>query len=218
MDIVFDNVSKKIGKNIVIHNASFTIKSNSITGLKGINGSGKTMIMRLISGLIYPTFGKVYIGDKKLGEDISFPESIGIMLENPAFLNGYNGFDNLRILADIKSVINEERICEVMKLVGLEESGLKKYRKFSLGMKQRLGIAVAIMEKPQILLLDEPTNSLDEDGIEMVKNILKKEKERGATTVISCHDTQLLEELSDEIIEIHAGQIKRIYNPKEKIM
>jgi ABC-2 type transport system ATP-binding protein len=176
------------------------------------------MIMRLISGLIYPTSGKVYIGDKKLGEDISFPESIGIMLENPAFLNGYNGFDNLRILADIKSVINEDRICEVMKLVGLEESGLKKYKKFSLGMKQRLGIAAAIMEKPQILLLDEPTNSLDEDGIEMVKNILKKEKERGATVVFSCHDTQLLEELSDEIIEIQTGQIKTIYNPKEKIM
>jgi ABC-2 type transport system ATP-binding protein len=140
------------------------------------------------------------------------------MLENPAFLNGYNGFDNLRILADIKSVINEDCICEVMKLVGLEESGLKKYRKFSLGMKQRLGIAAAIMEKPQILLLDEPTNSLDEDGVEMVKNILKKEKERGATVVFSCHDTQLLEELSDEIIEIQTGRIKTIYDPKEKIM
>ena len=158
MDIVFENVTKKIGRNIVVDNASFTIKSNSITGLKGINGSGKTMIMRLISGLIYPTSGKVFIGNKKLGEDISFPDSIGIMLENPAFLNGYNGYDNLRILADIKSIINEDDICEVMKLVGLEESGLKKYRKFSLGMKQRLGIAAAIMEKPEILILDEPTN------------------------------------------------------------
>lgn len=218
MDIVFENVTKKIGRNIVVDNASFTIKSNSITGLKGINGSGKTMIMRLISGLIYPTSGKVFIGNKKLGEDISFPDSIGIMLENPAFLNGYNGYDNLRILADIKSIINEDDICEVMKLVGLEESGLKKYRKFSLGMKQRLGIAAAIMEKPEILILDEPTNSLDEDGVEMVKKILRQEKERGATIVLSCHDTQILEDLSDEIIEIQTGKIKGIYAPKEKIM
>lgn len=151
MDIVFENVTKKIGRNIVVDNASFTIKSNSITGLKGINGSGKTMIMRLISGLIYPTSGKVFIGNKKLGEDISFPDSIGIMLENPAFLNGYNGYDNLRILADIKSIINEDDICEVMKLVGLEESGLKKYRKFSLGMKQRLGIAVQLWKNRKFL-------------------------------------------------------------------
>lgn len=121
MNIVFDHVSKKIGKKTVIDDVSFNIKSNTITGLKGVNGSGKTMIMRLISGLIYATSGKVLIDNKELGKELSFPESIGIMLENPAFLNGYSGYDNLRILADIQSKINEERICEVMKLVGLEE-------------------------------------------------------------------------------------------------
>lgn len=218
MDIVFENVTKTIGKNKVIDNVSFRIKSNSITGLKGINGSGKTMIMRLISGLIYPTSGHVMIGDKKLGENMAFPESVGIMLENPAFLNGYNGYDNLRMLADIKAIIDEERICEVMKLVGLEEDGKKKYRKFSLGMKQRLGIAAAFMENPEILLLDEPTNSLDEDGVEMVKRILMSEKERGATVIISCHDTGLLEELSNEIIELKNGRVQRIYNPKQNIL
>ena len=217
MDIVFENVTKKIGRNIVVDNASFTIKSNSITGLKGINGSGKTMIMRLISGLIYPTSGKVFIENKKLGEDISFPDSIGIMLENPAFLNGYNGYDNLRILADIKSIINEDDICEVMKLVGLEY-GNRLAKKYSLGMKQRLGLASALLGEPPILILDEPTNSLDEDGVEMVKKILRQEKERGATIVLSCHDTQILEDLSDEIIEIQTGKIKGIYAPKEKIM
>ena len=173
------------------------------------------MIMRLISGLIYATSGKVLIDNKELGKELSFPESIGIMLENPAFLNGYSGYDNLRILADIQSKINEERICEVMKLVGLEEGGKKKYKKFSLGMKQRLGIAAAIMEKPDILLLDEPTNSLDESGVEMVKKIVNNEKSRGATVVISCHDAEILESLSDEIIEIYDGKVTRVYTPNK---
>ena len=134
------------------------------------------MIMRLISGLIYASSGTVSIDDKILGKDISFPESIGLLLENPSFINKYSGYDNLRLLSDIRSAINEERIQEVMKIVGLEKSGNKKYKKFSLGMKQRLGIAAAIMERPQIVLLDEPTNALDSDGVEMVKRIINEEK------------------------------------------
>ncbi len=215
MEIVFENVSKKIGKNTVIDNVSFTVKSNIITGLQGINGSGKTMLMRLMSGLIYATSGTVSIDKKVLGKDITFPQSLGVMLENPAFINGYSGYDNLRLLADIKGEINEERISEVMKLVGLEENGKKKYRKFSLGMKQRLGIAAAVMEHPQILLLDEPTNSLDEEGVQMVKEIVNMEKEHGATVIISCHDRGILKSLSDEIIEIVDGRIAKIYTPEK---
>lgn len=215
MDIVFEHVSKIIGKNKVVDDVSFTVKSNKITGLQGINGSGKTMLMRLMAGLIYATSGSVYVGGQLLGKDITFPPSIGIMLENPAFLNGYSGYDNLRMLADIRSEIDEDRICEVMRLVGLEENGRKKYRKFSLGMKQRLGIAAAFMERPQILLLDEPTNSLDENGIQMVRKIINMEKEQGATVVISCHDARILESLSDEIIQIQNGRITKIYTPKK---
>lgn len=215
MDIVFEHVSKIIGKNKVVDDVSFTVKSNKITGLQGINGSGKTMLMRLMAGLIYATSGSVYVGGQLLGKDITFPPSIGIMLENPAFLNGYSGYDNLRMLADIRSEIDEDRICEVMRLVGLEENGRKKYRKFSLGMKQRLGIAAAFMERPQILLLDEPTNSLDENGIQMVRKIINMEKEQGATVVISCHDARILESLSDEIIQIQNGRITKIYTQKK---
>lgn len=213
MEIVFNHVSKKLGKNIVIDDMSFKIDSHKITGLKGINGSGKTMIMRLMSGLIYPSSGTVSIDGKILGKDIAFPESIGLLLENPSFINKYSGYDNLRLLSDIRSTINEERIQEVMRIVGLEKNGNKKYKKFSLGMKQRLGIAAAIMEQPQIVLLDEPTNALDSDGVETVKRIINGEKERGATVVVSCHDSEMLESLSDEIIEIQGGRIVRKYMP-----
>ena len=216
MEITFDRVSKKIGRNEVIKDISFHIKSNTIVGLKGINGSGKTMIMRLIAGLIYPTHGKVLISEYELGKDISFPPSISMLLENPSFLNGYTGYDNLFMLADIKSIINKNRINDVMKLVGLETGGRKKYRKFSLGMKQRLGLAAAIMEYPDIILLDEPTNSLDEDGIELVKKIVKMEKARGATVVMSCHDSAFLESCSDEIFEISDGKILGHYQPNNR--
>lgn len=215
MSIIFKDVTKVIGKSLVIDDVNIEIPSNQVTGFKGINGSGKTMLMRLIAGLIYPTRGTVSIDGKTLGNDITFPPSIGIMLENPAFLNGYTCYENLCLLADIKSEINAERIKEVLDIVGLTENMNKKYRKYSLGMKQRLGIAAAIMEKPDIILLDEPTNSLDESGVEMVKRIVRAEKERGATVIISCHDGEILDDLADEVINIKSGKITGRYVPHE---
>lgn len=214
MSIEFDHVYKKIGKVQVITDMSCTIKSGVVTGLKGINGSGKTMMMRLIAGLIYPTDGEVFVNGKRLGKDISFPNSLGLLLENPVFLNNYNGYDNLKMLADIKGKIDMKDICTVMERVGLADNGTKKYKKFSLGMKQRLGLASAIMESPDILLLDEPTNALDSEGVEMVKDIIRGEKERGATIILSCHDADLLEYLADEIYVIEAGKITECYSPK----
>lgn len=207
MSIVLKNVTKKIGRNMIINDVSCNIENGSITGFKGINGSGKTMLLRLISGLIYPTSGTVEIDKKILGKDIAFPESIGIMLENPSFINSYSGYDNLRMLADIKGLIDEDRICEVMDLVGLKENGNKKYRKFSLGMKQRLGIAAAIMEKPGIILLDEPTNALDESGVKLLTEIIIAERNRGATIILSSHDAHFLNKTSNRIIEISNGKI-----------
>ena len=212
MSIEFKNVSKKLGNNIVINNVNIEIKKGIVTGLKGINGSGKTMMMRLIAGLIYATKGEVIIDGKVLGKDISFPPSIGLMLENPAFLPGYNGFDNLKMLASIKGEIKDEKIDEVLETVGLAAID-KKYRKYSLGMKQRLGIAAAIMEEPDIILLDEPTNSLDASGVEMVQKIVAREKERGATVILSCHDSALLESMCDEIYGIEVGEITAHYEP-----
>lgn len=215
MSIIFDHVTKRIGKNTVIDDVSLEIKPGQITGLKGINGSGKTMLMRLVAGLIYPTSGTVAINENILGKDISFPQSIGIMLENPSFLDGYSGYENLCLLADINSKIDSCRIKDVLEIVGLQDNMHKKYRKYSLGMKQRLGIAAAIMESTDIVLLDEPTNSLDESGIEMVKQIISKEKSRGATVVVSCHDGEVLDSVADEIINVSNGKIIGKYIPNE---
>ncbi len=217
MAIEFINVSKKFGKKTVLKELNFVIPTGNVIGLQGINGSGKTMIMRLIAGLIYPTTGDVLIDKKRLGKDISFPESLGLMLENPAFLDSYSGFENLKLLASLNKKITDKEIFEVLTLVGLSDNADKKYKKYSLGMKQRLGIAAAIMEKPDIILLDEPTNSLDEDGIRMVRKIVFKEKERGATVVLSCHDATILKQLSDSVLCIENGEIVDNYICKKEV-
>ncbi|SDZ68267.1 ABC-2 type transport system ATP-binding protein [Evansella caseinilytica] len=199
----------KIVKGVsVIHDISMTITSGQVTGLRGVNGSGKTMLMRLIAGLILPTKGTIKIDGKVLGKDISFPESIGILLENPAFLNRYSGFQNLRMLASIRNNIGDAQINHALHTVGLDAiSSQKKYKKYSLGMKQRLGIAGAIMEQPEIVILDEPTNSLDANGVEQVKHIVRHEKERGAVVILACHDTDILDELADEIHYLENGAV-----------
>ena len=205
--IELNNVSKKIGKNVVLSNISVSMHSGKIYGFQGVNGSGKTMLMRIIIGLIKPTEGNVVINGKVLGKDIEFPESIGFLLENPAFLDTYSGFNNLKMLTSIQGGLSDEKIMEVLKSVGLEEAATKKYKKYSLGMKQRLGIAAAVMENPEIVIVDEPTNALDTSGIEIVKKLLKEQKERGALVIVSCHDTQTLMELSDEVIKLNVGQV-----------
>lgn len=195
------------GKRIIDH-VSLKMESGKVVGLKGVNGSGKTMLMRLICGLIVPTSGSITINGKRLGKDITFPESVGILIENPAFLDAYSGFENLKLLASIKNRIGAEKIREVLALVGLDPQDKKKYRKYSLGMKQRLGIAAAVMEEPDIVVLDEPTNALDSDGVEMFKKVLQREKERGALVIISCHDLSTLQELSDEIYLMESGALR----------
>ncbi|MCD7827019.1 MAG: ATP-binding cassette domain-containing protein [Clostridiales bacterium] len=205
--VKIDSVSKIIRRKKVLDSVSLEINSGKVIGFKGINGSGKTMLMRIVSGLIRPTEGKVFINEKQLHKDISFPESIGVFIENPAFLDAYSGFENLKILASIKKTAGEDRITEVLEQVGLGDAGKKKYRKYSLGMKQRLGIAAAVLEQPDIVILDEPTNSLDDSGVEMVKQIVLEQRDRGALVIISCHDAEILEELSDEIYTITEGRI-----------
>lgn len=182
------NLVKIIKKNTVIDDITVSFSSGKVYGLKGINGSGKTMLMRLICGLIRPTKGNILINDKMLWRDITFPESIGILLENPAFLEFYSGRENLHMLAAIKKSADDKRICQVLEMVGLNPEDKKKYKKYSLGMKQRLGIAAAIMESPDIVLLDEPTNALDTEGVERFKKILEKEREKGALVILTCHD------------------------------
>lgn len=205
--IEIKNVTKIIKHNTVIDNVSLTVNSGKITGLKGVNGSGKTMLMRLVSGLILPTSGEIIIDGETLGKDITFPRSIGTLIENPAFLDNYSGFQNLKLLASIQGKISDEEIREAIIAVELNPDDKKKFRKYSLGMKQRLGIAAAVMEHPDIIILDEPTNALDSDGVQMVKRILQKEKERGALILISCHDLDILKELSDVIYLMNVGRL-----------
>lgn len=207
MNIKVDNVTKIIKKVKVLDHVSLEFESGEITGLKGINGSGKTMIMRIISGLIRPTEGKVFINGRELKKKMDFPESIGVLIDSPAFLDGYSAYDNLRYMASVKNKVSREEIKDLLKKVELADAGKKKYKYFSLGMKQRLGIAAAIMEHPDIILIDEPTNALDSKGVEMVKCILQQEKERGALIILTCHDYSVLKELSDSIYFIEEGKV-----------
>lgn len=202
----------------VLKNINLTLESGKVIGLKGKNGSGKTMLMRAISGLILPTSGKVYINDKELGRHISFPPSIGILIENPSFISNYTGFKNLKILASIQNRISDDEIRDAIRKVGLDPDDKRTFKKYSLGMKQRLGIAAAIMERPDIVILDEPINALDEAGAGLIKGLLDELKANGSLIIIACHDTEELNYLSDEIYEIYGGEITgHIEHPDEKV-
>ncbi len=216
MYIEVKNVTKKIGSNTVLSGINVGMNTGKIYGLKGKNGSGKTMLMRIISGLITATEGEVVIGGKILGKDMSFPESIGLLIENPAFLPSYSGFDNLKMIASIKNIISDEEIKAVIERVGLDPEDKKKYKKYSLGMKQKLGIACAIMEKPDIIILDEPVNAVDEEGVKIIREILDELKKEDKVVILACHDKEELFYLSDEIIEIDGGIIKKQYRVDER--
>ena len=208
MKIEIKNVWKKIGKTEVLKDINLEFNGGKIYGLKGKNGSGKTMLMRAICGLITVTKGEIIVNGKRLGKDISFPNSIGVLIENPSFIDNFSGYRNLKALADINHIIGEEEIKNVIKLVGLDPNNKKKFKTYSLGMKQKLGIAAAIMEKPELIILDEPSNALDEKSEEILWQIVGEEKERGALIIISCHTTETLEKVSDEIFRMDMGQIK----------
>ncbi|SEW43023.1 ABC transporter ATP-binding protein [[Clostridium] fimetarium] len=206
MYIEIINLTKKIRGNYILQNINLRFESGKIYGLKGKNGSGKTMLMRAICGLIKAE-GTIDINGRVLGKDISFPESVGVLIENPTFISNYTGVKNLQVLASIQKKIDKNKIYVTLQNVGLDPNDRRTYRKYSLGMKQRLGIAAAVMEEPELILLDEPINALDETGVELVRQILKQQKERGAIILVACHDAEELESLSDEIIVISEGKI-----------
>ena len=206
MYIELKNVSKKIKGIDILDDVSLRMESGKIYGFRGKNGSGKTMLMRAIAGLIKVT-GTVDIDGKILGKDEMFPPSIGILIENPSFIANYTGFKNLKILASIQNKISDEEIREAIRKVGLKPDDPRTFKKYSLGMKQRLGIAAAIMEKPDIVILDEPINALDEAGAGLIKGILDELKANGSLIIIACHDTEELNYLSDEVYEIYEGQL-----------
>lgn len=208
MEIVLKDVMKVIQNNTVLDHITWEFHSGKIYGLRGYNGSGKTMLLRVICGLIRPTKGQVFIDNKQLGKDMDYPQSLGILIENPAFLNDQSAFNNLKMIAELNNRIGEKEIREVLNKVGLADKQNIRYRKFSLGMKQRLGIAAAIMEKPEILLLDEPTNALDEDGIQMVSRIIREMRSENRIVIVASHEKEWLQEITDEVLIVENGRLK----------
>jgi len=201
------NLSKNIGQNEILKNINLNLEKGTIYGFFGRNGSGKTMLFRALCGLIKPTSGTITINNKVLHRDISFPESIGVIIESPGFWDHYTGFENLKVLSSIKNIIGDEDIRKSIKRVGLDPDDRRIYKKYSLGMKQRLAIAQAIMERPDIIILDEPTNSLDENGVQLVREILLEEKKRGALILIASHNKDDIDILSDVKYKVDDGAV-----------
>ena len=202
------NMSKKIKKRNVLENITVSFEKGKIYGLYGRNGSGKTMLLRAVAGLIRPSEGEIFVDGKQLHKDISFPPSIGVIIEHTSLLPQFDAYTNLKNLSKIKKVASDEDIDMALKEVGLSGEK-KKVREYSLGMRQKLAIAQAIFEKPELLLLDEPTNGLDEESVKKLKQLLIKEKNRNAVIILASHNKEDLENLSDEMIYMDMGRIKR---------
>lgn len=199
------NLTKVIRNNMILDNINLKLEEGGIYGFYGPNGSGKSMLFRAFCGIIHPTSGEILSFGKRLGEDIAFPESVGVIIENVGFWKEFTGYENLEMLASIKKQIGPAEIRLAMERVGLAPDDKRKYGKYSLGMKQRLGIAQTIMERPKLIILDEPTNALDYDGIAQIRNVIREEKERGATICIASHNPDDLDELCDRFFQMQIG-------------
>lgn len=208
--ITVSNVTLKIKKDTILKNINVEFSGGKIHGIIGRNGSGKTMLMKCICGFIKPTEGEITVAGKKIGIDCDFPESIGIIIETPEFIPYYSGFKNLKLLADIRHKITNEEICRSMELVGLDPKLKRSVKKYSLGMRQRLGLAQAVMENPDLLILDEPMNGLDKDGVGDMRKYLLALKEQGKTILIASHSAEDIEVLCDTVVEMDKGRMERI--------
>lgn len=210
--IEITNLCKSFKDTKVLNDITIKIKKGNIIGIIGRNGSGKTVLFKCICGLISPTKGTVKINNKILGKNIDIPNNIGAIIETPGFLPNYNGFKNLKFLAMIKNQISNEHIKDTIKLVGLNPDSKKHVGKYSLGMRQRLGIAQAIMEDPDVLILDEPMNGLDNDGVQDMRKLFLKLKEQGKTILLASHNKEDIEVLCDEVYMMDKGILTQIYN------
>lgn len=207
--IEIKHLTKKFGDVSVVDNISMTFERGMIYGLVGRNGSGKTMLMKHILGFVHATAGSILVDGKEIGKDIDLPQNIGAIIENPGFLPEYSGMKNLKLLAMIRGRIGREEVQQAMHMVGLDPASKKHVGKYSLGMKQRLGLAQALMEDPEILLLDEPMNGLDNEGVREIREILLQQKEKGKILVIASHNKEDIDVLCDEIFYLDKGKVIR---------
>lgn len=205
--IKIEHLTKKFKENVVLDDINMVWEAGNIYGLVGRNGSGKTMLMKCVCGFVMPTSGTVTVKGQIVGKDIDIPDNMGIIIENPGFLPNYSGFKNLQLLAMIQNKIGKKEIEEILKKVGLDPANKKHLSAYSLGMRQRLGIAQALMENPEILLLDEPMNGLDNEGVEEVRQLLLELKTEGKLIVIASHTKEDISLLCDTVFYMDHGKI-----------
>lgn len=203
--IILENVVKKFKDYTALRGISISFEKGKIHGIVGRNGSGKTVMMKCICGLMHPDSGKITVNGKVIGKEVDIANDIGAIIEAPGFLPNYSGYRNLKFLADIKRVIGKQEIISAMKTVGLDPDNRKHVGKYSLGMRQRLGLAQAIMENPRILILDEPMNGLDRKGVEEMREILISFREQGKTVLLASHNREDIDILCDTVHEMEDG-------------
>lgn len=211
MEIIkVENVSLKIKKDIILDKINVNFEKGKIHGLIGRNGSGKTMLMKCICGFVKVTNGQVIVDNKIVGKDCDFPDNIGVIIETPGFIPYYSGFRNLKLLAKINNKITDDDIKRAMESVGLNPILKRAVGKYSLGMRQRLGLAQAIMENPEILILDEPMNGLDKEGVQDMRKYLIELRKQGKTIILASHSSEDISVLCDAVNEMDKGKIKKI--------
>lgn len=199
------NLFLTIKKDPILVDINVSFEQGKIHGLIGRNGSGKTMLMKCICGFVRPTSGTIIVDGKRIGKDCDFPENTGIIIETPGFIPYYSGYKNLKLLADLRKKITADDIRSIMKTVGLDPELKRHVRKYSLGMRQRLGLAQAIMENPELLILDEPMNGLDKDGVKDMRQYLLDLKEKGKTILVASHSAEDIDVLCDTVCEMDKG-------------
>ncbi len=209
-EICVENVTKAFGAQEVLKTVCVQFEMGKIYGIVGRNGSGKTVLLKCICSLLYPQAGTVTVGGKVVGKDVDYPENVGFIIETPGFLPRYSGLKNLKYLASVRGKVKEDEIRKYMELVGLNPDDKKHVGNYSLGMRQRLGIAQAFMENPDILILDEPMNALDNNGVEEMRSVLLKMKKQGKLIIIASHVRDDIDILCDEVYGIDAGIMKKI--------
>ena len=203
--IILENISKTFKDKTVLQNTSLTIEDGIIVGFVGRNGSGKTVLFKLICGLLRPTTGTVTVQGKQLGKDCDFAPDVGVLIETPSFISYESGFRNLRDLAAIRKKIGPEEVRAAIRSVGLDDTDKKWVGKYSLGMRQRLGIAQAIMEHPSLLILDEPMNGLDRGGVEEMRKLFGSLRDNGTTILLASHAAEDIDLLCDKVYEVSDG-------------
>lgn len=209
MELVVNSINKSIRGKTILSDVSLRLKSGNIYGFAGRNGSGKTMLFRALSGLMRIDSGSILLDGKTLHKDFSVLPSLGIILENAGLYPGLTGAENLLYLAGLTKRVGREEVVHAISRVGLDPEDKRTYKKYSLGMKQRLVIAQAIMEKPDVIMLDEPTNALDESGVEEIRKVILEEKERGALILVASHNKEDIRILADELYRVEGGRVER---------